>query len=78
MRIIVVKQIGSLFVVALLLAGCSQQYTGIGENRYLQCRNGVNLVVPPPLTDTNISHFYDLPNQNLSEPVSIAPPNIIG
>jgi uncharacterized lipoprotein len=76
MRIIVVKKIG--FVVALLLAACSQQYTGIGENRYLQGRNGVNLVVPPPLTETNISHFYDLPKQNLSEPVSIVPPKVLG
>jgi uncharacterized lipoprotein len=73
-----VKKIVSLFVLALLLAACAQQYTGNGEIRYVQSRNGVNIVVPPPLTAANISHFYDLPNQNVNPQVSIVPPPVKG
>ena len=61
-------------VLVLLLSACSAQYTSNGEQQYLKSRNGVNLVVPPPLTSTNISHFYDLPSQNQDAKVSIEPP----
>ena len=60
--------------MVLLLNSCSMQYTSNGEQHYLESRNGVNLVVPPPLTTTNISHFYDLPPQNQDARVSIEPP----
>jgi uncharacterized lipoprotein len=62
-----------VLISALLLAACSA-YTSNGEKQYLQSRNGATVVVPPPLTDSNISHFYDLPQQNQSAQVSIAPP----
>lgn len=62
-----------VLISALLLAACSA-YTSNGEKQYLQSRNGATVVVPPPLTDSNISHFYDLPQQNQSAQVSITPP----
>lgn len=68
------KKIGFFFVLVLLLAGC-MQYTSNGEKQYLQSRNGVKVVVPPPLTDSNISSFYDLPQQNQSAIVSNVPPS---
>ncbi|WP_028387741.1 hypothetical protein [Legionella fairfieldensis] len=63
----------SFLVVTLCLTSCSQ-YISNGERRYLQSKNGVNIIVPPPLTDTNISHFYDLPPQNQNALISIVPP----
>ncbi|KTC85855.1 MULTISPECIES: hypothetical protein [Legionella] len=63
-----------LLISALLLAGCSA-YTSNGEKQYLQSKNGATVAVPPPLTDSNISHFYDLPQQNQNAQVSITPPS---
>lgn len=60
--------------VCVVLTGCSAQYTSNGEQQYLQSKNGVNLVVPPPLTMTNISDFYNLPPQNQDARVSVVPP----
>lgn len=71
------RKIGSVFFL-LSLAGCSAQYTSNGEQQYLNSRNGGDLVVPPPLTSSNISHFYDLPPQNKDARVSIIPPVIQG
>lgn len=68
-----VKKIAFLFISALLLAACS--LTSTGEKHYLQSRNGVPITVPPPLTDANISHFYDLPQQNQNALVSVTPPS---
>jgi len=73
MRIVVVKKIGFLLSLIAFLIACSQ-YTSNGERYYSQSKNGATVTVPPPLTDTNISHFYDLPQQNQNPQVSIAPP----
>lgn len=62
-------------MLSLLLTGCSAQYTTNGEQQYLQSRNGLRLVVPPPLTTANISDFYDLPPQNQDARVSVVPPS---
>lgn len=67
------KNVILLLISALLLAACST-YTSNGEKHYLQSRNGAKLVVPPPLTDANMSHFYDLPQQSQNAQVSIVPP----
>lgn len=67
------KKIGFLLISPLLLAACSQ-FASNGDKQYLQSKNGVGVVVPPPLTDSNISHFYDLPAQNQNPLVGIAPP----
>lgn len=47
--------------VLLLNQGCTK-YATTGEALYKQSRNGPMLVVPPPLTQDNISSFYVLPN----------------
>lgn len=58
----------------LLLTSCATHYTSSGEHRYLKSQNGRGINVPPPLTDANISHFYDLPQQHQNAVISIAPP----
>lgn len=58
----------------LLLGACSSYYSSNGEKNYLQSRNGPALNVPPPLTEANISNFYDLPTPEKNPQVSIAPP----
>lgn len=63
-----------LVLSALLLTACNTRYSSNGETLYLQSRNGEKLVVPPPLTSSNLSNFYDLPPQNEPARVSIAPP----
>lgn len=70
----VVKKLSFIVLGLCLLAGCSNRYSSNGENLYLQSRNGVHLDVPPPLTNSNISYFYDLPAQNQDARVSIEPP----
>lgn len=67
------QKIGFIIVSSLLLSACSL-FPGKAENQYLQSQNGPNLVVPPPLTDSNVSHFYNLPPQPQDARVSIKPP----
>ena len=61
-------------VLSCLLMACSAQYTSNGEQHYLESRNGVKPVIPPPLSSANISDFYDLPPQPQDARVSIKPP----
>lgn len=64
--------LGAAFLVTL--GGCSHYATN-GEKLYLQSRNGPGVHVPSPLTDSNISPFYNLPNPSRPIPkVSIEPP----
>ncbi len=67
------NKIGLMIALSLLLTACSAQYTSNGEQQYLKSRNGVGLVVPPPLSTANISDFYDLPLQKQDAKVSIVP-----
>ena len=62
-----------MLILSFVLLGCANQYTTNGEYHYMQSKNGPKLVVPPPLTDANISDFYDLPAQNQDARVSINP-----
>ena len=71
------KKVG-LIILSALLAACNIKYTSNGEHQYLQSRNGVDIVVPPPLTANNISHFYDVPSQDHGAQVSIEPPTVKG
>lgn len=70
----VVKKSLIVMVSLILLGSCTTRFATNGENLYLQSRNGPNLVIPRPLTDSNISHFYDLPPSNSNAKVSIVPP----
>lgn len=67
------KKLSVMLVGLLVLTGCSR-YSSNGENLYLQSRNGQKIEVPPPLTSSNISNFYDLPEQTQSAHVEIEPP----
>lgn len=61
--------------LSILACGCSSRYASNGEHLYLNSRSGATLVVPPPLTEANISHFYDLPRQDQKAEVDIVPPS---
>lgn len=67
------KKLKIIILLFPILAGCHAQYTTNGEQQYLKSRNGIGLVVPPPLSTTNMSHFYDLPPQDQDSHVSIKP-----
>lgn len=67
------KKLSCLALGLLVLSGCSK-YSSNGENLYLQSRNGQKVEVPPPLTSSNISSFYDLPEQTQNANVNIEPP----
>ena len=68
------KKVGCIVLLSFCLSGCSSFYSSNGEDQYMTSRNGLLLVVPPPLTRSNIGDFYDLPVQNQNVRVSIAPP----
>ena len=67
------KKFGCLALVLLTLGACSK-YSSNGENLYLQSRNGQKVEVPPPLTSSHISNFYDLPEQAQNANLNIEPP----
>lgn len=67
---------GLIILLTWMLSSCASYYTSNGEKQYLQSHNGVNVVVPPPLTSSNLSHFYDLPAQSQDARVSIEEPTI--
>lgn len=69
------KKLSCLVLGLFVLSGCSK-YSSNGEYLYLQSRNGQKVEVPPPLTSTNISNFYDLPEQTQNAKVSIEPPSV--
>lgn len=68
------KKVLIVIAATFLMSSCATHYTSSGEHRYLKSYNGRMLVVPPPLTEANISHFYDLPQQNQNAVVNITPP----
>ena len=73
----VVKKSVVISLIALFLVACSSQFASHGERLYLRSKNGPGVVVPPPLTDSNISHFYDLPVQQNKHPrASVVPPPV--
>lgn len=75
MNKIYLKKLCCSFVLIGLLGGCTSQFATNGEKLYMYSKNGPGVNIPPPLTDANISPFYNLPtrdNRNLG--VSIAPP----
>ncbi|CAM2858096.1 hypothetical protein [Legionella worsleiensis] len=68
------KKLSFIVLATLVLSACNSRYASNGETVYLQSHNGVKVVVPPPLTQANISNFYNLPPQNQDARVSIVPP----
>lgn len=68
------KKFALIMLSMALLSSCGSRYASNGEQLYLTSHNGQKLLVPPPLTSSNISHFYDLPPQTGNAMVNIAPP----
>lgn len=58
----------------LLLSACSTEYFSNSERLYLKSHNGEKVHAPSPLTNSNISDFYDLPAQNQDARVSLVAP----
>lgn len=69
----VVRKLGFIMLIVFGLGSCSN-YSSNGEALYLKSKQAPMLQVSPPLTTENISHFYDLPDQDQKGQVSIAPP----
>jgi uncharacterized lipoprotein len=64
-------------LVALGLSACnlfSGRYSSNSLDAYLASGNGRNIIVPPPLTKSNITNFYRLPDQDEPADISILPP----
>lgn len=70
------KRLFLIVIPLLALNACTSRYATNGEHVYLQSHNGPQLEVPPPLTRSNISHFYVLPQQTKDPRVSIIPPGL--
>jgi uncharacterized lipoprotein len=68
-----VKKLSVMVLGLFVLTGCSK-YSSNGENLYLQSRNGQKIEVPPPLTRSNLSNFYDLPAPSQDPKIHIDPP----
>lgn len=58
----------------VFLASCTSPYGTNDKQQYLSSKNGPYLVVPEPLSRSNISNFYDLPPQHGDPKVSVVPP----
>ncbi len=71
----VVKKTGFLIISSLLLTACTSYYASIADTTYLKSSNGPDLVVPSPMTKTNLGYFYNLPSQTQDPKVSIEPPS---
>lgn len=63
-------------LIVLFITGCSSYFATNGEQRYLMSNNGPGIKTVPPLTDANVSHFYDLPQQTHIAKINILPPSI--
>ncbi len=62
-------------IISCCLVGCSSKYATNDKQQYLESRNGAPLVVPPPLTRSNLSGFYELPEPDAGQrKVSVVPP----
>lgn len=62
-----------------LLSGClidwqPTDFASSDKDGYLTSKNGKDLLVPPPLTSSNLSDFYVLPDQTQNPKVGIEPP----
>lgn len=76
----ILKKVITIFMVLPTLAGCgllpSGEFSSNDKHQYLHSKNGQNIVVNRPLTDSNMSDFYQLPNQTKPAKISIKPPVI--
>jgi uncharacterized lipoprotein len=71
-----VIKVGLAILCVCCLAGCTSNYSSSDKQQYLASRNGETLVIPPPLTNANVSGFYDLPSPEGPSKVSVTPPQV--
>ena len=70
----VVKKLVWIMMLCFLM-GCSSKYATNDKQQYLESRNGAPLIVPAPLTRSNLSGFYELPAPEEGQhKVSVVPP----
>lgn len=62
----------------VLLAGCftfdRSEFVSSDKDRYLTSKNGKDLLIPPSLTNSNLSDFYVLPDQTQNPKIGVEPP----
>ena len=69
-----------LFVLSfsIVLSGCiswqPSDFDSNNKDQYLTSKNGPDLLIPPPLTNSNLSDFYVLPDQTQDPKIAIEPP----
>jgi uncharacterized lipoprotein len=75
---VIVKKILVLLASSCMLSACLEweptDYASNDKKQFLKSKNGAAPVVPKPLTSSNISDFYNLPDQNQNAKVSVDPP----
>ena len=64
-----------VIMLSAILCSCASQFGSSAENAYLNSRNGAYPVITAPLTSSNLSHFYDLPQEEAPVAVTITPPS---
>jgi hypothetical protein len=69
-----VKKSFVLIASIAIFSACTSRYASNGENIYMNSYNSSSLVISPPLTEGNLSHFYDLPALDKRVNVRIEPP----
>ncbi len=78
----ILKKIITIFILAQGLIGCSLmsstgEFASNNKTEYLHSRNSQGLLISKPLSDANISDFYQLSNQTTQVTgISIKPPVI--
>lgn len=72
-KIVIIFALSGLTACRLLP---NAEFDSNNKSQYLHSRNGANLVISPPLSDQNISDFYQLPTQNKPAKISISAPVI--
>lgn len=71
-----VFKIGCWLIGVTCLTSCSVKYASNDKEQYLLSKNGPQLEVPPPLTNSYISNFYDLPAPVGNSKISVVPPKV--
>lgn len=66
------KKVVVTVLLSVGISACTPS-SGNADKQYLMSMNGPSVVAPTPLTNTNISRFYELPNPKKNAMVSIAP-----
>lgn len=68
------KKVSFWIVCLLCLASCATKYASNDKQQYLSSRNGPHIETPPPLTNSNMSGFYELPTPEGAKKTSVVPP----